>query len=297
MLRRLLWLSLVAFCPGCSSEMPSGREGGKAPVLSELLSPPASGGGVHRALEVGDTSKALDLLANDPALIDSQDEFRQTPLHVAAHRGRTEAVNWLLAHKAKVNATAYNTFTPLHLARDSEIAKSLMKAGANPDLKDSWGNTALQGAAEGNHQEVVEAILATGYKMDLRTAMILKQRNVVKQMLKDEPSLARQLTDGSGLGGNNTPLGLACSQRDKEIVQLLLDAGADVNEGTFMPNAGGYATALTNAVWAGDKEIVELLLRRGAKTDAVGGKFYPTILDYARKHSSPEIIQLLEKVL
>jgi hypothetical protein len=73
-----------------------------------------------------------------------------------------------------------------------------------------------------------------------------------------------------------------------------LDAGADVNEETRMPNAG-TATALTNAVWAGDKEIVALLLNRGAKTEVTGGKFYRTILDYAREHSAPEIIALLEK--
>jgi ankyrin repeat protein len=114
-------------------------------------------------------------------------------------------------------------------------------------------------------------------------------------MLKDDPKLAGQPSNGSGLWGSTTPLGLAASQKDKEIVELLLDAGADLNEGTFMPNAGGNATALTNAVWAGDKEIVKLLLDRGAKTDVVGGKFYPTILDYARKHSAREIVELLEK--
>lgn len=125
---------------------------------------------------------------------------------------------------------------------------------------------------------------------------MLRKRDVAKKMLKDKPELAKKPTNGSGLWGSKTPLGYACSQRDKEIVQMLLEAGADVNEPTFMPNAGGNATALTNAVWAGDTEIVELLLKRGAKTNAVGGKFYRTILDYAVQNSSPEIVRLLEKV-
>jgi ankyrin repeat protein len=114
-------------------------------------------------------------------------------------------------------------------------------------------------------------------------------------MLKDDPKLARQPSKVSGLWGDTTPLGLAARQKDKEIVELLLGAGADVNEGTFMPNAGGDATALTNAVWAGDKEIVKLLLDRGANPDVTGGKFYPRILDYAREHSAREIVDLLEK--
>ena len=138
-------------------------------------------------------------------------------------------------------------------------------------------------------------VLASGYKLDLRTAVMTKKRDQVKKMLKDNPKLARQPSNASGLWVDTTPLGLAASQKDKAMVELLLDAGADVNEGTFMPNAGGNATALTNAVWAGDKEVVKLLLERGAKTEVTGGKFYPRILDYAREHSTREIVELLEK--
>ena len=130
--------------------------------------------------------------------------------------------------------------------------------------------------------------------IDLRTAVVLKKRDLVKKMLKDDPGLAKHPSDTSGLWGGATPLAVAAGQGDFEIVQLLLDAGADVNEGTFNPNAGGEATALTNAVRAGDAKIVKLLLSHGAKTEVVGGKFYPTILDYAHKHSSPEIVAILE---
>src|SRR5262249_31337393 len=77
-------------------------------------------GEVHIALNDGLTEKALSLLKKDPTLIDSRNDSQETPLHVAVHRGRTEAVKWLLANKANVNAVAYNTFTPLHLAQDGE---------------------------------------------------------------------------------------------------------------------------------------------------------------------------------
>jgi hypothetical protein len=97
------------------------------------------------------------------------------------------------------------------------------------------------------------------------------------------------------VGRGHTPLALAAGHGDLELVKVFLDAGADVNDGTVMPNAGdGKATALTNAVWGGHKEVVELLLRRGASTDVVGGKFYKIILDYARANSPPEIMSLLE---
>jgi ankyrin repeat protein len=47
-------------------------------------------------------------------------------------------------------------------------------------------------------------------------------------------------------------------------------------------------------VWAGDSKIVELLLSRGAKPNVTGGKFYPTVLDFARANSGPELVKLLE---
>ena len=63
-----------------------------------------------------------------------------------------------------------------------------------------------------------------------------------------------------------------------------------------MPNAGGEATALSEAVWGGHAEVVSLLLHNGARMDATGGKYYPTIFDYARQHSSCEILNLLEEM-
>jgi ankyrin repeat protein len=236
----------------------------------------------------------LKLVKENPGLVSEMDESECTALHYAARYGRVETARWLIEQKADVNTVSYNRFTPMHMVSNGKLAELLIKSGAELDRKDAWGNTPLQRAAEENRPAVVDAIVASGYKLDLRTAIMIKKRDLVKKMLKDDPKLARQKSKVSGLWGGTTALALAANSKDKEIVELLLDAGADVNEGTFMPNAGN-ATALTNAVWAGDKEIVKLLLDRGAKTDVTGGKFYSTILDYARKHSAREIVELLEK--
>jgi ankyrin repeat protein len=237
----------------------------------------------------------LKLVKENPRLVHDMDSSDCTALHYAARYGRVETARWLIGQKADVNTVSYNRYTPMHMVSDAKLAELLIKAGADLDRKDAWGNTPLQSAAAENRTAAADAILASGYKLDLRTAIMLKKREAVKKMLKDDPRLARQLSKGWNLWGDTTPLGLAVDQKDKEIVELLLDAGADVNGGTHMPNAGGNATALTNAVWAGDKEVVKLLLDRGAKTDVTGGKFYPRILDYARKHSDREIVELLEK--
>jgi hypothetical protein len=143
---------------------------------------------------------------------------------------------------------------------------------------------------------VVEAILESGYPCDLTSAVMLGKRELAIRLARENPAWLKRQHATMSLWGGDTPLALAAGRGDLELVKVFLDAGADVNDGTAMPNAGGNATALTNAVWGGHKEVVELLLHRGASTHAVGGKFYETILDYARANSSPEIVSLLQNL-
>lgn len=73
-----------------------------------------------------------------------------------------------------------------------------------------------------------------------------------------------------------------------ETIQLLIDAGADVNA----TQAGGYSP-LHQAASAGKIAVVELLLANGARCEALcdQGK---TPADYAREHSHPELAQQLK---
>lgn len=240
--------------------------------------------------------QGLKLLQNDPSLINKKDpENSCTPLHHAARFAFKEAVVWLLANGADVNAAAYNGFTPIHLTEKREIAELLIKAGAKLEQKDTWGKTALQDAAEEGRHEVVDALLAAGSKMDLATALVLKKRDLAIQMLIHDPEIIVGGDGGGGLHGNVTPLGLAAELGDMELVKILLEAGAPVNDPTRNPRYGGTVTPLCNAVWAEKAEMVEFLLKKGAATDVVGGKFFRSITDYATKHSDKRIVELLNK--
>ena len=264
------------------------------------LAVPAAAGEIHELLGPGSTrdiSRAQELLRSDPKLVSARDaRLQETPLHVAAQSGPVEMVDFLIRMKADVNATAYNGFTPLHVTEAKDIAALLIKAGADLDKPDNWGKTPLQAAAQRGLTPVVEAILESGYPCDLTSAVMLGKRELAIRLARDNPAALKPRHATVNLWGGDTPLAVAAGQGDLELVKVFLDAGADVNDGTVMPNAGfGKATALTNAVWGGHKEVVELLLRRGASTEVVGGKFYRTILDYARANSGPEIVSLLEK--
>jgi ankyrin repeat protein len=268
-------------------------------LAAVALAAPAAAEEIHELLGPGSTRdipRAQQLLRSDPKLVSARDaHLQEMPLHIVARFGPIEMVELLIRMKADVNATAYNGFTPLHLTEAKDIAALLIRAGAGLDKRDSWGKTPLQAAAQRGLAPVVEAILESGYPCDLTSAVMLGKRELAIRLARENPAALKRPHATANLWGGDTPLAVAAGQGDLELVKVFLDAGADVNEGTMMPNAGfGKATALTNAVWGGHKEAVELLLRRGASTDAAGGKFYRTILDYARANSRPEIVSLLE---
>jgi ankyrin repeat protein len=216
-----------------------------------------------------------------------------TALHYAARFGKPEAVKWLLEHNADVNTIAYNNFTPMHIVTNGAVAMLLIRAGADLNKKDSWKKTPLQRAAEMGYTNVCEAILASGFPVDLGSAIRLGKREIAKQMIRDHPKLATQVEDDADLWANTTPLGIAALEGDKEIVELLLKAGAPINAPTLRPERGNM-TPLCNAVWAGHYEVAEMLCKAGANCNVTGGPD-ETLLDWALRHSNKEMIDLLVK--
>jgi len=72
----------------------------------------------------------------------------------------------------------------------------------------------------------------------------------------------------------------------KEIVQLLLERGAEINAG------GRFGNALQAASYRGHKEFVQLLLERGADVHAEGG-LYGNALQAASYGNDKEIVRIL----
>lgn len=291
------WFVAVAafvFCYGPAIAITSVLQSGgqsQIPQYPTTYLPPELPG----AIIDGNAPRALRILKKNPALVYAVTggSSRETPLHIAvAYSDNMTIIRWLVENGSDLSARCYNQFTPLHLAQSPAVAKLLLKAGADPNLRSSWGDTPLQMAAEDNRPEVARAIVSYGIPMDLRTALLLKERDIAKRIIEKYPESVKK-PSGSGLWGDKTPLGIAARQGDTEMVLLLLKNGAPVKSGTMNPNMGGDANALTNAVWAGKADIVEILCKAGADTNVVGGKFYHRLLDYAVKHSSKRIQEIL----
>lgn len=122
---------------------------------------------VFEAATFGDLDRLTELLEADPsaATAGSGDGF--TPLHFAAFFGQTDAVAFLIARGAEVDArgTGWMVGTPLHAAasgRHLEAARRLLEAGADPDARQSQGFTPLHAAAEHGDVALARALLAHG---------------------------------------------------------------------------------------------------------------------------------------
>ncbi|MBE3047284.1 ankyrin repeat domain-containing protein [Candidatus Bathyarchaeota archaeon] len=115
---------------------------------------------------------------------------------------------------------------------------------------------------------------------DLAVASYLKLRLVVEYILAEEK------TDVNARGGyySHTPLTAAASQGGNEIVQILLDNGAEVN-------ARGYA-GTTALHYARNEELVQILLCAGADVNSKDD-ISLTLLYQASSYGHPEIVRIL----
>ena len=97
-----------------------------------------------------------------------------TPLWLAANYGHSEIVGVLAAAGANLNATANDGSTPLMAAigRNEQaaaaVARQLVEAGANVDVADDNGGTALHRAAASGFNEIVKVLAHRGANLEAR---------------------------------------------------------------------------------------------------------------------------------
>lgn len=105
-------------------------------------------------------------------------------------------------------------------------------------------------------------------EIDLHTAILTDNLEAVKQHI----AVGSDLNEKDPFGGSS-PLITAALFDKREAVNLLLDAGADIN---FQNNDG--STALISAAFFGRPEIVQLLLEKNADK-TIKNKYGTTALD------------------
>ncbi len=126
------------------------------------------------AAALGDVRRLRELLEEQPDLMHAHSHDGWTPLHLAAHFGQVEAIDWLLRRGAPVGARSANDLanTPLHAAaagRRRRVVEILLEAGADPNAPDSGGFTGLHLAAQNGDLDMAQALLRFGAQVGVRS--------------------------------------------------------------------------------------------------------------------------------
>ena len=144
---------------------------------------------------------------------------------------------------------------------DIKHVRKLLDSGADSNIRNSYGYTALQMATQVGHTEIVRLLLDNGADPNIRD----------KDLVNEDIAL------------------ITASRRgDTEIVRLLLENGADPN---IRENDG--ETALIMASMRGRFQIVRLLLVNGANPNIRDNDGY-TALSLALSREYTSIVKLLE---
>lgn len=99
-----------------------------------------------------------------------QDEYGESAFFQAAADGRTDVVEAMLADGMNVNAVNTGGMSALMRATEDSTVDSLLDAGADVNLKDNAGFTALIWAAAFRRKNHVEKLLAAGSDVNAQTA-------------------------------------------------------------------------------------------------------------------------------
>jgi ankyrin repeat protein len=210
----------------------------------------ASSGGepIALALREHDLTRVRALLDAEPALLSKGDRRSNQPIHWATMTRQLEAIDELLQRGADINARRMDGAQPIHVTNGDNFYRGWR------DVPCDWPTSPAG---------VMAHLRSRGAIIDLPTACHTGDLDRVREILRQNPSLANQVgAHEGGYLGSGAPIANAAAVGRLDIVQLLLDHGADPNlpEEQFAPRG----RALYAAVFNHHYEIAKLLLAHGA---------------------------------
>jgi tankyrase len=233
------------------------------------------------------------------------DGRHSTPLHFAAGYNRVGVVEFLLSKGADVHAKDKGGLVPLHNACSYghyEVTELLVKHGASVNVSDLWKFTPLHEAAAKGKQEIVKLLLRHGADAAKKnrdghtpTDLVKEDDEELLDLLRGDSALLDAAKKGSldrvkrllnpgnincrdSQGRNSTPLHLAAGYNHIDVVECLLESGADVNA----QDKGGLIP-LHNASSYGHLDIAALLIKHNAVVNATDKWGFTPLHEAAQK--------------
>ncbi|XP_064632635.1 ankyrin-2-like [Lineus longissimus] len=225
--------------------------------------------------DVEDDTSLLYILWEAGCAIDDKMLDGRTPLCFTVERNRINQVNFFLNHGADVNTQGglkkRTCLTEAVVESAFDMVALLIKNGANPNIQDVDGYTALHCAMKAGNKEIILHLLDHGH-CDV---------NLQTNRSPEEPWM-------SALGFAIEELSL---DRLDEVGERLLELGADPMATCLQAGSTKEMTPLHLAAKYGLNSIIRKLLRYGADLNVVAGETTP--LAIALKNNKPESAELL----
>lgn len=218
-------------------------------------------------------------------------------LNLASYRGMTEMVKFLISRGADINtAGSCAERSPIMDAASSgkkDIVEILINCGANLDLQDEYGDTALNLSFRYSdlRDDVVKMLILAGAdvnkinKQNRTSLMIMINNHLGEEIIKMVVERSSNINFKSKNG--ETAIFLATTHGRYEIVELLIDKIESVDSFTKDEN---LSYLLELAAYYAHEKIFDLILSKGAKLD---GNAH-TLL---RNAASSDSVEMLKKIL
>lgn len=219
----------------------------------------------------------LDFLIKSGAEIEQKSVYGTTALWESAvnssklmygnhdHKENMFFMKKLIDSGADLNTTS-DTSTPLLVFlvtdKDNYIdeIKTLILAGADINIKNSYGWTAYMAARWLKKEEIAAFLMEQGASAEGMEIVNFLNAVVDGDLSKVQEYLNRGMEINITSVFGNTPLMLACINDNLELVKFLIESGEELNR----ENSSGENAVYISA--AGRKEILQLLLKNGASS-------------------------------
>lgn len=239
-------------------------------------------------------------------ITENGEQTAYTPLQYAAKLNRVDIAEYLLFAGVDVNKKGSKGRTALTYAvtnQHMEMVKYLLYEHADPNLTVNFGKSILWEPIRRGNLPMIKVLVEAGANVNasefvrpLTEAIGFGREDIIRYLIEKGADInARGCISQNGNsrtfppGCDFTPLIQTMVERNRNLVPLLLESGANVN--TSMDGV----SPLCYAVRVSPPDIVRLLLERGADVNFQTDTVKMTALMYAvtRKPISYEILQLL----